>query len=102
MAGPKSHEMMISMFRQQSNHRSWDRAREEQNNNNVSGFYPQYPPLMTAMQQSNYHNAYNFPDSTASTSQASATEPSSSENRVATHFETIPPPFIDFLGVGAT
>ncbi|WJZ81121.1 hypothetical protein VitviT2T_000979 [Vitis vinifera] len=96
-SGPKSHDM-ISMF---SQHRSWDRPRDEPNNN-TSGFYPQYPPLMMAMQQSNYHNTCNFPNSTASTPQASATEPSSSENRVASHFETIPPPFIDFLGVGAT
>ncbi|KAJ9683709.1 hypothetical protein PVL29_019330 [Vitis rotundifolia] len=46
-------------------------------------------------------------DSVASTSQVSVSEPSSStsaaENMANTHFEaTISPPFIDFLGVGAT
>ncbi|KAK9277539.1 hypothetical protein L1049_007083 [Liquidambar formosana] len=100
--GHKSHDMM-SMF---SENRSWDRPKDEEPN--MSGFNPHHhPSMMMAMQQSNYHNPYNFTESnTASTLQVSATDPSSStvrENRVvASHYETIPPPFIDFLGVGAT
>ncbi|KAF2299223.1 hypothetical protein GH714_031005 [Hevea brasiliensis] len=102
--GPKSNDMM-RMF---SHSRSWDRPGDEPHN---SGFNPQrYPdPYIMAMQQSNYQSPYYFSDSTASTlPQVSATEPSLpsassvAENTRTVHFETIPPPFIDFLGVGAT
>lgn len=58
-----------------------------------------------AMRQSNNHDVYSFLDSSTPAPHVSASEPSSSaatESRVASHFETIPPPFIDFLGVGAT
>ncbi|KAA8532968.1 hypothetical protein F0562_032915 [Nyssa sinensis] len=96
--GSKSHEM--SIFRQ---NRSWDRAGDEPN---MSYFYPHLqPPLVTAMQQSQYHH-YPPSFSDCSTPQVSATEPSSSssvtDDRVGSHLEsTIAPPFIDFLGVGA-
>ncbi|KAF2298867.1 hypothetical protein GH714_028422 [Hevea brasiliensis] len=102
--GPKSNDM-IGMF---SHNRSWDRPSDEPH---ISGFYPQlHNPYITAMQQSNYQNPYYFSaDSTASTPpKVSATEPSPSpsssvaENTRTGHLETIPPPFIDFLGVGAT
>ncbi|CAK9136328.1 unnamed protein product [Ilex paraguariensis] len=95
--GPKSHEMM-GIFNQ---NRSWDRPRDEPN---ISYFYPHHPPFMTAMQQPHYQcYPSSFSDSTASTPQVSVTEPTSSlsEDIMASQCETIAPPFIDFLGVGA-
>lgn len=86
-----------------SHGRSWDRASDEAN---LTGFYSHYPPFMLAMQQSGNHNPYDYLEPSATpTPQVSASEPSSSsatETRVGSQFETIPPPFIDFLGVGAT
>ncbi|XP_057948994.1 transcription factor MYB105-like [Malania oleifera] len=79
--------------------------RSSGNDHNFSGFYVQHhPSLMVAMQQSSNPDPSSFSDSTASVPQVSTTEPSSSasESRVGSHFETNPPPFIDFLGVGAT
>ena len=67
-------------------------------------------PSQMLMQQSSNHQLSGFSDSIASASQVTITEPSSSspsatENTVASHFESTtsspPPPFIDFLGVGA-
>lgn len=87
--------------------RSWDRSNEEVPQT-VAGIHAHHhPPCMTAMQQSNYHNLHSFSDSTVSIiPKVSVGErPSSSsavDKGVADHFETIPPPFIDFLGVGAT
>lgn len=81
--------------------RSWDEA-------HVSGLYTQQhqTPFWMAMQQSNNHGPYSLIDSPAApTAQlVSGSEASSSgaESRVSSQFETIPPPFIDFLGVGAT
>ncbi|KAL9389104.1 hypothetical protein Peur_017709 [Populus x canadensis] len=101
---PKSKDM-LGMFSQT---RSWDRPNEEPH---ISGFYPQhYPPYLMATQQSNYQNPYCFSDFTASTlpqevsvSQPSPSSPSvADQSRVSGHFETVAPPFIDFLGVGAT
>jgi len=104
LAGPKSNDMM-GMFSQTI---SWDRPNNEPR---ISGFYPQqHPSYILAMQQSNHQYPYCFSDSTASTlpQAVSASEPSRSspsvadQSRVSGHFETVPPPFIDFLGVGAT
>jgi myb proto-oncogene protein len=104
VADPKS-EDMLGMFSQT---RSWDRPNEEPH---ISGFYPQhYPPYLMATQQSNYQNPYCYSDLTASTlpqevsvSQPSPSSPSvADQSRVSGHFETVAPPFIDFLGVGAT
>ncbi|KAL3578849.1 hypothetical protein D5086_020353 [Populus alba] len=97
---PKSKDM-LGMFSQT---RSWDRPNEEPH---ISGFYPQhYPPYLMATQQSNYQNPYCFSDFTASTlpqevsvSQPPPSSPSvADQSRVSGHFETVPPPFIDFLG----
>ncbi|KDP41214.1 hypothetical protein JCGZ_15621 [Jatropha curcas] len=98
-SGPKSNDMM-GMLRQ---NRSWDRP---SNNNNIEphnnvispGFFTQQQdPYIMAMQQSNcYQNPYCSFSSDSTTAQASS--PSLPES----HFETIPPPFFDFLGVGAT
>ncbi|KAA8529414.1 hypothetical protein F0562_033787 [Nyssa sinensis] len=96
LPGSKSHEMM-NIF---SQNRSWDREGDE---HNMPYFHPpHHPPLVTAMQQSQYHYPASFSDS--SIPLVSAMEPSSvPEDRVGSHFETnIAPPFIDFLGVGAT
>ncbi|KAF3943196.1 hypothetical protein ACB098_03G173400 [Castanea mollissima] len=86
-----------------SHGRSWDRPSDEAN---LSGFYSHYPPFMLAMQQSGNDNPYDYLEPSATpTAQVSASEPSSSsatETRVGSQFETVPPPFIDFLGVGAT
>ncbi|XWS34116.1 hypothetical protein CRYUN_Cryun21dG0012100 [Craigia yunnanensis] len=100
--GLKSNDMM-GMF---SHTRSWDSPIDEPQ---LSGFYPQQQPsYIMAMQQSNLLSSQSLTDSTASTPQVSVSEPSSSVagSRVAasshSHYETVPPPFIDFLGVGAT
>ncbi|XVE91509.1 hypothetical protein REPUB_Repub01dG0016000 [Reevesia pubescens] len=108
-SGLKSNGMM-GMFSQT---RSWDRPIDE---SQISGFYPnqQHQPsssYMMAMQQSEFLSSQSLTDSTASTTttprQVSASEPSPSSSVAATssshsHYETVPPPFIDFLGVGAT
>ncbi|KAI3970916.1 hypothetical protein MKX01_024563 [Papaver californicum] len=89
---------------------SWERPRDE------SSFYhhhhhqqqqqQQTLTQMMTMQQSNHSQPSIFSNSMTSTSQVSDIEASASiaENRGGvTHFETtISPPFIDFLGVGAT
>ncbi|KAG6765595.1 hypothetical protein POTOM_029644 [Populus tomentosa] len=94
-SSPKSNDMM-GMFSQTI---SWDRPNDEQ-----------HPSNILTMQLSNHQYPYCFSDSTASTlpQAVSAREPSRSspsvadQSRVSGHFETVPPPFIDFLGVGAT
>ncbi|XP_022776847.1 transcription factor MYB105-like [Durio zibethinus] len=100
--GLKSNDMM-GMFSQT---RSWDRPIDEPQ---ISGFYPHHhhSSYMMAMQQSEFLSSQSLTDSTASTAQVSASEPSSSVagSRAASshsHYKTVPPPFIDFLGVGAT
>ncbi|MCL7040162.1 hypothetical protein MKW94_023505 [Papaver nudicaule] len=86
---------------------SWERPRDE------SSFYhhhhhqqQQTLTQMMTMQQSNHIHPSIFSNSMTSTSHVSDTEASASmaENRGGvSHFETtISPPFIDFLGVGAT
>ncbi|KAI3953863.1 hypothetical protein MKW98_017687 [Papaver atlanticum] len=86
---------------------SWESPRDE------SSFYhhhhhqqQQTLTQMMTMQQSNHSHPSIFSNSMTSTSQVSDIEASASiaENRGGvTHFETtISPPFIDFLGVGAT
>ncbi|XVE85844.1 hypothetical protein DITRI_Ditri17bG0124000 [Diplodiscus trichospermus] len=109
-SGLKSSDMM-GMF---SHSRSWDRAIDEPQ---ISGFYPQqHPSCKMAMQQSEFLSSQSLIDSSAAaavaTLQVSVSEPSSSSvtgSRAAaaaasshSHYETVPPPFIDFLGVGAT
>ncbi|XP_041013851.1 transcription factor MYB105-like [Juglans microcarpa x Juglans regia] len=91
--GPKSNDKM-GRYR--------DRPLEEAQ---ASGLYlDNHSPFFMAMQQSNNYNPFSFLDTSAPGPQVSASDPSLSatESGVATHFETIPPPFIDFLGVGAT
>ncbi|KAF8408117.1 hypothetical protein HHK36_007259 [Tetracentron sinense] len=95
-SGPMSHDIIYS-----SQNKYWDEPRDD---STFTGFFPHHPPVMMAMQQSNHHHP-SFSDSTTSTSGVSVTEPSSSaaENRLDRHFDsTRSPPFIDFLGVGAT
>lgn len=96
--GPKSNDIK-GRFSQGGR---WERPSDEAHE---SGFSPHHPPFLMAMRQSNNHDVYSFLDSSTPAPHVSASEPSSSaatESRVASHFETIPPPFIDFLGVGAT
>ncbi|KAL6983476.1 hypothetical protein U1Q18_016862 [Sarracenia purpurea var. burkii] len=106
LPGHKSHEM-VGIF---SRNRQWDGP--EGAPNNISYILnPHQAPLMTSMQQSVYYFApHSFSDSPPPpqlppiSSKASVTEPSSSlvEDREGNHFKTTAPPFIDFLGVGAT
>ncbi|KAK6931247.1 SANT/Myb domain [Dillenia turbinata] len=108
---PKNDDMM-SIY---NNHRSWDHTTREELN--FSGYYTYNQSMMaTSMQQheqqSNYfHN--HIPSQTSNFySNARTTPPSNSdlptassvppENGGDSHFDTNPPPFIDFLGVGAT
>ncbi|KAJ8773692.1 hypothetical protein K2173_006342 [Erythroxylum novogranatense] len=95
--GPKINDMM-GIF---SKTRCWERPSDEPH---ISNFNPQQPPYIMAMQQ-NYQSSHCFPDFTP---QFPGNEPSTSSsnaadnNRMTSHFETIPPPFFDFLGIGAT
>ncbi|XWS23179.1 hypothetical protein CRYUN_Cryun29cG0098800 [Craigia yunnanensis] len=103
--GFKSNDMM-DMF---SHTRSWNRPVDEPQ---ISGFYPQqqlqHPSHTMPVQQLEFLSSQSLTDYTASTPQVSASEPSSSVagSRAATrshsHYETVSPPFIDFLGVRAT
>ncbi|KAF5182340.1 Transcription factor [Thalictrum thalictroides] len=96
-SGPNNHDM-TSYFNQ---NRSWDGQGDDSTYN---GFYTHHPPLMMAMQQVNQQQypTY-FSDSKTFTSHVSVNEASSSSIAENNHFETtISPPFIDFLGVGAT
>ncbi|KAE8683059.1 Transcription factor MYB44 [Hibiscus syriacus] len=78
-ASLKSNDMM-GMFSQA---RSWDRTMDEPQ---WYGFYPQH----------------NHQGTSAPTAQISGNEPSSSVAATgSSYYETVPPPFIDFLGVGA-
>ncbi|MBA0613316.1 hypothetical protein Godav_013775 [Gossypium davidsonii] len=88
--------------------RFWDRPIDEPQ---VRGYYPQHqhqqlhPSHMMTMQQSEFLSSQSNTESTASiTPQVSAIESSSSVAGSSnySHYETILPPFIDFLGVGAT
>ncbi|KAG4906512.1 hypothetical protein AAZX31_20G030900 [Glycine max] len=86
-----------------------------------SGFYPQYPQYVMLMnhhhQQNNHNNFYGFSNSTsqillghseASLSSSVAAEEHRDHQNLSSDqcppdaTTTIPPPFIDFLGVGAT
>ncbi|MBA0751704.1 hypothetical protein Gogos_000610, partial [Gossypium gossypioides] len=95
--GVKSNDMM-GIFSQT---RSWDRPIDEPQ---ISGFYPHqhhHPSYIMAMQQSEFLSSQGITDSTASTAQISGSEPSSSvpgtKAATSSHYETVPPPFIDFL-----
>ncbi|KAJ9173274.1 hypothetical protein P3X46_016427 [Hevea brasiliensis] len=88
-----------------SGHKSYEIANQQEHCSGTTFF------VLHNMQQSrNHHFSAGFSDSMASaTSQVSVSEPSSSsslsfaENNAASHFETtMSPPFIDFLGVGAS
>ncbi|XP_010258320.1 PREDICTED: transcription factor MYB108-like [Nelumbo nucifera] len=97
-SGTKNHGM-TGLFGQ---NRQWDRPSDD--SSTFTGFYTTQSPMMP-MQQSDQYQPSSFSDSTTSTSQLSVTEASSSvaDNSRTSHFEsTISPPFIDFLGVGAT
>ena len=95
----------------------WDRPSDAPPpHHQAPGFYPHYPQYLMPMQQQNDHSFYSFSNSTASTATAAAaaaqvlaTEPylsSVAEHRdqalTSDSPDAIPPPFIDFLGVGAT
>lgn len=101
---------VMSIFNLSS--RSWDRPRSD-SNSNISYFYQrQAPIIMTAMQQSHYHYPHSFSEITASIQEVSVTEGAAAagsssssaliEDRITNPCEAIAPPFIDFLGVGAT
>ncbi|XP_022734559.1 transcription factor CSA-like [Durio zibethinus] len=100
---------MMGMF---SHTRSWHMPIDEPQ---ISGFYPQqqqrHPSYKMAMLQSefpSFPSSQSLTDSTAATPQVSVSEDSSavagSRAAASSHnnYETVPPPFIDFLGVGAT
>ncbi|CAL8094782.1 unnamed protein product [Prunus armeniaca] len=105
--GTKSNEGVMGMVSQS---RSWDSSSDIEGH--LCNLHPHHQPYMMAMQQANYHNLlHSYSDSSipASPRQVSAGKPSPSaaaaadEDRVGgSHHETLPPPFIDFLGVGAT
>ncbi|XP_027362789.1 transcription factor MYB108-like [Abrus precatorius] len=92
--------------------RSNDRTYEyDHRRSQLAGFYPHYAPqyVMAMQQLNNNHNFYSFSNSSASTT--IAREPSSSSLSVAETSDKVvisdppdgvPPPFFDFLGVGAT
>ncbi|KAK6922009.1 SANT/Myb domain, partial [Dillenia turbinata] len=108
-AGRKKNDMM-SIY----NNRSWDHTTREELN--FSGYYP-YNQSIVAMsmlqhdqQSNNFHNhntspTSNFYSNARTTAPSNSDRPSSSvppESRVDSNFDTTAPPFIDFLGVGAT
>ncbi|KAI4328459.1 hypothetical protein L6164_020812 [Bauhinia variegata] len=115
LSGARSNDMMYTggVLGQS---RYWDRTSDD-HKHHTAGFYPHgfYPPYMMPMQQSNSnsHNFYSLSsNSTVGAAHVLASEGSSSmaENRdqVSHHHhhhhnpDPVPPPFIDFLGVGAT
>ena len=79
-----------------------------QNHQQASGFYSHYHPqyLMLMQQHQNNHNFYGFSNSTAQILGSEASLSSVAERRDEAMSsdppDAIPPPFIDFLGVGAT
>ncbi|XP_014506887.1 uncharacterized protein LOC106766687 [Vigna radiata var. radiata] len=78
-----------------------------QNHHQPSGFYSHYPQYLMLMQQhQNNHNFYGFSNSTAQILGSEASLSSVAEHRDQAMSsdppDAIPPPFIDFLGVGAT
>ncbi|XP_021907870.1 transcription factor MYB105-like [Carica papaya] len=91
-SGCSSDEVM-GIFRQS---RVWDRPVDEPHK-----MYPTYnPPYMTAIQQSDLEMLHSFSDCPAH--QNSASEASTSVAPASGHdHDTVSPPFIDFLGVGA-
>ncbi|XP_027347908.1 transcription factor MYB35-like [Abrus precatorius] len=106
ISGGRSNDIVGEYFGQ---NRCWDRPSDAHSHHHQpSDFYPHYPPqqYVMLMQHQNNHNFYGFSNSTA---QILGSEPSLSS--VAEHRDealnsdppdAIPPPFIDFLGVGAT
>ncbi|XP_021910385.1 transcription factor MYB105 [Carica papaya] len=92
-SGCNSDEVM-GIFRQS---RVWDRPVDEPHN-----IYTQHnPPYMMAIQQSDLQVLHSFSDCPAH--QISASEASTSVAPASGHnHDTVSPPFIDFLGVGAT
>ncbi|KAF5745456.1 hypothetical protein HS088_TW07G01040 [Tripterygium wilfordii] len=95
-AGPKSNEAMEML----SQGRSW-------NEPHISDFFPHNPPPpVMPMQHSNYYYLLRAPAGapTDHNRQVSAMpDPEAASSAAAENQETInPPPFFDFLGVGAT
>ncbi|XP_061370879.1 transcription factor MYB108-like [Gastrolobium bilobum] len=110
-SGGRSNDMVGEYYSQT---RQWDRPSDTHphSHHQQSGFYPHHHPqyvMLMQQQEANNHNFHSFSNSTASRAQRLASEPSLSS--VAEHRDqalnsdppdAIPPPFIDFLGVGAT
>ena len=99
-AGYRSQEGLISR-----KSRQWNMLQDE---TTLTVSHPYSHPLQMLMQQSSNHQLSGFSDSIASASQVtepSSPSPAAAENTIASHFESStpspPPPFIDFLGVGA-
>ncbi|KAL3501430.1 hypothetical protein ACH5RR_035879 [Cinchona calisaya] len=107
---------MMSIFKQG---RPWNTPRDESNISYVYNHHnDQLSPLMTARQQSHYyqyHHHHHRPSSSSSFSsesippQVSVTttdhdraSSAHTQDRITNQCETLSPPFIDFLGVGAT
>ncbi|RDX82051.1 Transcription factor MYB105, partial [Mucuna pruriens] len=86
--------------------RCWERPSDASAHHNSSSFYPHYPQYVMLMQHQNNHNFYGLSNSTAQILGSEASLSSVAEHRdeaVSSDLpDAIPPPFIDFLGVGAT
>lgn len=92
--------------------RSRERTNESYNHHcQLSGFYPHHPQqyLMAMQQQLDNNNFYSFLNSSSSASTTRTREPSSPcvaeiRDKVVNSDppDGVPPPFFDFLGVGAT
>ncbi|XP_020215407.1 transcription factor CSA [Cajanus cajan] len=89
--------------------RCWERPSDAAPHQQPSGFYPHYPQYVMLMQQQqncNHNNFYGLSNSTAQILGSEASLSAVAEHRDGAVSsdppDAIPPPFIDFLGVGAT
>ncbi|KAK7362349.1 hypothetical protein VNO77_04460 [Canavalia gladiata] len=105
-SGGRSNDMVTEYF---SQNRSWNMASDAPSHHQPSGFYPHYPSqyaMLMQHHQQNNHNFYGFSNSTAQILASEASLSSVAEHRdqalSSDPSDAIPPPFIDFLGVGAT
>ncbi|KAK7400905.1 hypothetical protein VNO78_12214 [Psophocarpus tetragonolobus] len=100
-SGVTSNDMVGESFSQNHHH-------HYHHQHQPSGFYqPHYPQYLMLMQHQNNHNFYSFSNSTGQilSSEASLSSVAAEHRDQAVSSDTpdaIPPPFIDFLGVGAT
>ncbi|TKY58890.1 Transcription factor MYB44 [Spatholobus suberectus] len=103
-SGARSNEMMGEYC---SQNRCWERPSDAPPHHQPSGFYTHYPQYLMLMHHQNNHNFYGFSNSTAQilgseASLSSVAAEHRDEGVSSDPPDAIPPPFIDFLGVGAT